>query len=146
MTLSILADHQNYFEISQKPRGLPLKFREMLLGSWNLINYCKITQFLVKFCKILKDCRKILLKWLGKKVKYWLNFVNFCSCTEKWPKIGQLSSITLMKVHSIPWRFYRPYTFSLNKISSHFVSFRTEIFHFTQILQLPSTNFHLCKL
>ncbi len=30
------------------------------------------------------------------------NFVNFCLCTEKWPKVGQLSSITLTKVYGIP--------------------------------------------
>ncbi len=32
---------------------------------------------LIKFSKSLKDLRKILLKWLGKTVKYWLNFYNF---------------------------------------------------------------------
>jgi hypothetical protein len=97
-----------YFKISPKPRVIPLKFHEMSFVSWNLINYCKITQFLIKFCKSLKDFRKILLKWLGKTVKYCLNFVNFHSCTEKWPKFGQLLSITLTKVVGIPRRFYRP--------------------------------------
>jgi hypothetical protein len=96
-----------YFEILWKPRVIPLKFHEMSLVLWNLINYCKIVQFLIKFCKSLKDFRKILLKWLGNTVKYCLNFVNFCSCTEKWPKVGQLSSITLTKVHGIPRRFFR---------------------------------------
>ncbi len=85
---------------------IPLKFCEMSLDSWNLINYCKITQFLIKFCKSLKDFRKILLIWLGKTVKYFLNFINFHSCAEKWPKVGQLSSITLTKVYGIPRRFY----------------------------------------
>ncbi len=94
-------------------------------------------QFLNKFCKRLKDLRKILLKWLGKTVKYCLNFVNFHSCTEKWPKIGQLLSITLMKVYSIPRRFPRSETFSFNKILSHFILFVTKIFHFTKISQLP---------
>ncbi len=94
-----------YFETSQKPRVTPLKFHEMSSVLWNLINYCKITQFLIKFCKSLKDFRKILLKWLGKTVKYCLNFINCCSCTEKWPKVGQLLSITLTKVYCIPKRF-----------------------------------------
>ncbi len=94
-----------YFKTSQKPRVIPLKFLEMPLVLWNLINYCKIMQFLIKFCKSLKDLRKILLKLLEKTVKYCLNFVNFHSCTEKWPKFGQLLSITLMKVYSIPWWF-----------------------------------------
>ena len=76
-----------YFKISQKPR-VPLKFQEMLLVLWNFINYCKITQFLIKFCKSLKDFRKILLKWLGKTVKYCLNFVNFCSCTTNVQKLA----------------------------------------------------------
>jgi hypothetical protein len=96
----------NYFETSWKPRVIPLKFYEMSLVLWNLVIYCKITQFVVKFCKSLKDFRKILFKWLGKTVKYCHDFVNFRSCTEKWPKVGQLLSITLMKVHGIPQRFY----------------------------------------
>jgi hypothetical protein len=75
---------------SWKPKVMPLKFREMSLVSWNLIKYCKITQFLDKFCKSLKGFRKILLKWLGKTVIYCLNFVNFHPCTEKWSKVGQL--------------------------------------------------------
>ncbi len=48
-------------------RVIPLKFREMLPASWNLVNYCKITQFLIKFCKSLKDLRKILLEGLKKQ-------------------------------------------------------------------------------
>ncbi len=94
-----------YFKSSQKPRVIPLKFIEMLLVLWKLVNYCKITQFVIKFCRILKDFRNIFLKWLGKTVKYCHNFVNFCSCTEKWLKVGQLLSITLTKVYGIPWRF-----------------------------------------
>ncbi len=74
-----------YFETSWKYSVIPLKFHEMSLVSWTLINYCKILQFLVKFCKSPKDLRKILQKWLGKTVKYCLNLVNFCLCTEKWP-------------------------------------------------------------
>ncbi len=78
--------------------------------SWNSVtfmkssNFCKISQFLIKFGKSLKDLGKILLKGL-KTVKYRLNFVYFHSCTVKWPKVGQTSSITLMKVHCIQWRF-----------------------------------------
>ncbi len=93
------------FKMSQKPWVIPLKFHKMSLISWNLVNYCKIMQFLVKFSKSLKDLRKILLKWLGKTVKYCLHFVNFHSCTEKWPKVCQLSSTNLMKVYHIPQRF-----------------------------------------
>ncbi len=70
-----------YFKTSQKTRIIPLKFCEMSLVSSNLFKYCKITQFLIKFCKSLKEFRKILLQSLGKTVKYCLNFVNFCSCT-----------------------------------------------------------------
>jgi len=29
---------------------------------WNIINNCKISQFLIKFCKSLKDWRKMLLE------------------------------------------------------------------------------------
>ncbi len=72
-----------YFATSRKLSVIPLKFHEMSLVLWNLINYCKISQFIIKFGKSSKDFRKILLKWLGKTVKYWLNFVNSRSCTEK---------------------------------------------------------------
>ncbi len=41
-----------YFKTSQKSRVIPLKFWEMSLVLSNLINYCKIAQFLVKFWKI----------------------------------------------------------------------------------------------
>jgi hypothetical protein len=87
-----------YFTTSWKPSVIPLKFHEMSLVSWNLVNYCKISQFLVKFSKSLKDIRKILLKWYGKTIEYCHIFAHFHSCTEKWPKVGQLLSITLMKV------------------------------------------------
>ncbi len=96
---------QRSLETSRKPKVIPLKFHEMLLVSWNFINYCKIMQFLDKFCKSLKDFRKRLLKWLGKTVKYCFNFVKFHSFTEKWLKVGQLLSITLTKVYGIPQRF-----------------------------------------
>ena len=129
-----------YFETSWKPRVIPLKFCEMSLVSWNLINYCKISQFLVKFCKSLKDFRKILLKWLGKTVKYCLNFINFHSCTEKWPKVCQLLSITLTKLYGILQRFSQSQTFSFNKISSRLISFMTKIFCFTKISQLPTSR------
>ncbi len=69
-----------YFAISWKPSVIPLKFCEMSLVLWNLINYCKtLSQFLIKLGKSLKDLRTILLKWLGKTVKYQLNFNNFHS-------------------------------------------------------------------
>jgi hypothetical protein len=96
-----------YFAISWKPRVIRLKFCEMSLVLWNLVYYCKIMQFLVKFCKSLKDFRKILLKWLEKQSTICLNFINFHSYTEKWLKDGQLLSITLTKVHGIPRRFSR---------------------------------------
>jgi hypothetical protein len=47
---------------------IPIKFHEILLVLWNITNFCKIWQFLVKFCKCLKDLRKILFKWLGQTV------------------------------------------------------------------------------
>jgi hypothetical protein len=47
-----------YFKTSWKPTVIPLKFCEMSLILSNLINYCKITQFLIKFCKSLKNLRK----------------------------------------------------------------------------------------
>ncbi len=95
-----------YLKTSQKPSVIPLEFHEMSLVSWNLIDVCKNFRFLVKFCKNPKDLRKILLKWLWKTVKYCLNFVNFClSYIEKWPNVGQLLSITLMKVYGIHKNF-----------------------------------------
>ncbi len=71
-----------YFATSRKPSIIPLKFHEISFVSWNLINYCKILEYLFKFGKSPEDLREILLKWLGKTVKYWLNFANFHSCTE----------------------------------------------------------------
>ncbi len=133
-----------YFETSRKPSVIPLKFHEMSLVAWNLSNYCKILQFLIKFYKIMKDLWKILLKWLGKTVKYCLNFVNFHSCTEKWAKVGQILSITLMKVYNIPRRFSHSQTFSFNEILSCFVLFMTKIFHFMKILQLPKFESNCC--
>jgi len=50
------------FAISRNSIVIPLKFHEILLVSWNLINYCKITPYLVKFCKSPKDLGKILWK------------------------------------------------------------------------------------
>ncbi len=123
-----------YFETSQKPRVIRLKFGEISLVLWNLINYCKIIQFLLKFCKSLKDFRKIWLKWLGKTIKHRVNFVN----TDKWLKVGLLLSITLMKDYSIPWRFSWSQTFSFNEILSRFILFMTKIFCFTKISQLPT--------
>ncbi len=76
-----------YFPTSWKPSVIPMKFHEILLVSWNLVNYCKISQFLIEFSKSLKDLRKILLKGLGKTVKYWLNIVNFRSSLN----VGQLA-------------------------------------------------------
>ncbi len=66
-----------YFKTSQKPRVIPLKFLEMPLVLWNLINYCKITQFLIKFCISLKDLRKILLKLLEKQSNIALILLTF---------------------------------------------------------------------
>ncbi len=86
---------------------IPLKLHEILLVLWNLSKFCKILKFLDKFGKSLKDLRKILLKWLRRTVKYWLDFINFHSCTVKWAKVGQTSSITLMKVCSIQRMFYQ---------------------------------------
>ncbi len=96
-----------YIATEWKKSIMPLKFHEILLVSWNLINFYKISQFLIKFGKSLKDLRKILLRWFGKTVKYLLYFVNFHSCTEKWHKVGQAWSITLTKVHGIQRRFSR---------------------------------------
>ncbi len=124
-----------YFKTSQKPSVIRLKFCEMSLVSWNLINYCKILQFLIKLCKSPKDLRKILQKWLGKTVKYCLNFVNFHSLKNGF-KLANFC-LKLTKVFDIPQRFSQSQTFSFNKILSHFISFMTEIFLFTKISQLP---------
>ncbi len=67
-----------YITTKQKQNIIPLTFHEILLVLWNLVNFGKILQFLVKFSKSLKDLWKIMLKWLGETVKYWLNFNNFC--------------------------------------------------------------------
>ncbi len=58
---------------STKQSIIPINFCAILLVSWNFVNFVKSC----KFCKSLKDLRLILLKWLGKTVKYWLNFINF---------------------------------------------------------------------
>ncbi len=94
-----------YITTESRQSIIPLKLSEIMSVLWNLVNFCKISQFLVKFGKSLKDLRKILLKWLVKTVKYQLNFINFCSCTEKWPKVGQTLSVTLTKAHGIQLRF-----------------------------------------
>ncbi len=83
-----------YFATSRKPSIIRLRFYEISLVSWNLVSYCRILQCLIKFRKSPKVLRKILLKWLGKTVKYQLNFINFHSCTEKWMTVGQLLAIT----------------------------------------------------
>ncbi len=44
-----------HFDTSWKPSVIPLKFCEMSLVLWNLMNDCKILQFLIKFCKRTKD-------------------------------------------------------------------------------------------
>ncbi len=51
-----------------------IKFSGISFFLWNLVNFCKISQFLITFSKSPKDFRKILLKWLGKTVKYWHQF------------------------------------------------------------------------
>ncbi len=61
-TESKTESQQKCFKTSPKPSFIPLKFDEMLSVLRNLINYCKISQCLAKFCKSLKDLRKILLK------------------------------------------------------------------------------------
>ncbi len=134
-----------YFETSWKLSVIPLEFHEMSLVLWNLINYCKILQCLVKFCRSPKDLRKILIKWLGKTVKYCLNFVNFHSCTEKWLKFSQLSSLTLTKVYGIPQGFLGHKLLVLTKFHLIFVSFMTEMFCFTKILQLPIFFCKVCQ-
>ncbi len=78
-----------YITTEQKQNIIPQTFREMSIVLWNLVNFGKIFQFLIKFSKSLRDLRKIMLKWLGETVKYWFNFNNFCSCTEKQLKVGQ---------------------------------------------------------
>ncbi len=117
------------FETSQKPSVIPLNYCKMSLVSWNLIIFCKILEFLIELCKNMKDLRKILLKWLGKTVKYCLNFINFC-CTEKCPKVANFQSFTLTKKYGIPPKLSPSQPFSFNKISSRFISFMTEIFCF----------------
>jgi hypothetical protein len=72
-----------YIVTEWKQRIISIQFCEILLVLWNVINFWKILQFLIKFFKSLKDSKKILLKWFGKTVKYQLNFVNYCSCHEK---------------------------------------------------------------
>ncbi len=74
-----------YIATEQKQCIIPIKFCEILLVLWNFVNFHKISQFLIKFCKSLKHFRKILIKWLGKRVKYWLNFA-----TKNGQKLGKL--------------------------------------------------------
>ncbi len=67
-----------YITTEQKHSIIPIKFHKILLVSWKFVKFDKILKFLINICKSLKNLRKILLKWLGKTVKYWFNFVNFC--------------------------------------------------------------------
>ncbi len=127
-----------YFKISWNPCAIPLKFCEMLLVLWNLINYCKILQFLIKFCKSSKYLRRLLLKWLGKESDISLLLLTFIHALKNGHKLVNFFSLNLMKVYGI-W-FSQSQTFSLYKISSRFVSFTTKIFHFTKILQLPNAE------
>jgi hypothetical protein len=66
-----------------------------------------------------------------------LNFANFGSCHEKWMKVGQISSKTLTKVHSIYLKFSQSFTFSFNEILFRFILLMTEIFRFNCNSQLP---------
>ncbi len=70
------------------PRVIPLKFHEMSLVMWNLTYFCKITQLLIKFCKSLKDFRKILSKWLGKTFQYCLNLLTFIHALKNGQKLA----------------------------------------------------------
>ncbi len=47
-----------------------------VIVSCNLINYCKTTQFLIKFCKSLKHFRKILLEKLSNIALILLTFIH----------------------------------------------------------------------
>jgi hypothetical protein len=57
-----------YFATSRKPCVLPLKFCEMSIVLWNPINYCKISQFLIKFCKSLNNLRIVKMNWKNSKI------------------------------------------------------------------------------
>ncbi len=54
------------YETERKQSIIPLKFCEILLVSYNLINFCKISQFLVKFGKSLKDFRENIVEMTWK--------------------------------------------------------------------------------
>ncbi len=85
-----------------------------------------------------------MLKWLGKFVKHRLNFVNFCSCNEKWMKVGQISSNTLTKVNCIWQKFFGPSLLVLTKF--HFILLlMNKLFCFNKISQLPITNIRIPK-
>ncbi len=77
-----------YFTTSQKPSIIPLKFCEISLVSWNLINYCKISQFLIKFGKSLKDLRKKLLNDLQKQSNIALILLTFIRALKNDIKLG----------------------------------------------------------
>jgi hypothetical protein len=55
-------------------------------------------------------------------------------------KAGQTMSQNWTKVHTIEQSFSQSKTFSINKISSRFVSLMNAIFRFTQILQILSAE------
>jgi hypothetical protein len=84
-TKSETKSQQSTSQLNKSKWLYQIKFHELSLVSWNIVNFCKISQILIKFCKSLKDLRKILLKWLGKTV----NFANFCSCHENSQKLGK---------------------------------------------------------
>ncbi len=87
-------------------------------------------------------------KLLNHKTEKNLNFENlsnigwisltFVRAMKNGQKLAKLHPRTFTKVHGIQQSFSQSETFVFSKISSCFISFMTEIFHFTWILQLPT--------
>jgi hypothetical protein len=115
---------------------------------WNCVEFHQILWNFVKSHNILFNSVKVqkIYTKLTRKSQYLLNVIYFCPCYEKRNKVGQISFTTWLKVHSIYQNFSRCFTFNFNKILFHFVSFRTKIFQFTQILQIPINLMKLTEL
>jgi len=82
---------KKYLAISQKSSITLLKFHAMSLVLWNLINYCyycKISQFMVKFCKSPKYLGKKLLNDLEKQSNIPWILLTFIHAIKKGQKLG----------------------------------------------------------
>jgi hypothetical protein len=125
--------HQNWM----KSKYYAKTFHEISLILWNFINFCKISRFLIKFCKSPRRFELHIAKKLSNIGWISLTIVH---AMKNGGKLGKLCTKTLTNVHSIQWRFSRSKTFGFNEILSCFILLMTENFCFAQISQLPRAS------